>query len=152
MRYLIVLLAALPAFAQVEYLNPKTMMRSPRYSQLAIVNGGGLVFISGQAATGIDGKLVGEGDFKAQAEQVFRNLRDALTAAGATPNDVVSIETFFLRAEDLPAYREARTAFFGKRIAPPATSTTVIVSGLVVPGALLEVSAVAVVPARAKKK
>lgn len=109
MRYLIVLLAALPAFAQVEYVNPA-------------------------------------------AERVFRNLRDALTAAGATPNDIVSIETFFLRAEDLPAYRDARMAFFGKRTAPPATSTTVIVSGLVVPGALLEVSAVAVVPARTKKK
>lgn len=136
----------------VLYLNPDALAKSPRYSHVAVVDGGRLVLISGEIATGADGKLVGEGDFKAQAEQVFRNLQAALASAGATPEDVVAINTYMLRLDDLPAYRDARTAFFATRKSPPPTSTTVAVAGLVTPGALLEVSVTAVVPAKKKSR
>ena len=46
---------------------------------------GDLVIVSGQAAIDEHGELVGVGDFDAQAEQVFRNLRRVLEAGGSEP-------------------------------------------------------------------
>ncbi len=47
------------------------------------IRAGGLLYVSGQAAIGEDGGLVGVGDFDAQAEQVFRNLQRVLEAGGS---------------------------------------------------------------------
>jgi enamine deaminase RidA (YjgF/YER057c/UK114 family) len=139
------------AWLAVQYINPDTLAKSPRYSHVAVVSEGRMIFISGEVAMGPDGKLVGEGDFKAQAQQVFRNLQAALASAGATPDDVVSINTYMLRLSDMDDYRAARSAFFAARKSPPPTSTTVAVAGLVTPGALLEVSVTAVIPAPKKR-
>ena len=139
------------ALLAVQYINPDTLAKSPRYSHVAVVSEGRMIFISGEIAIGPDGKLVGEGDFKAQAEQVFRNLQAALASAGATPEDVVNINTYMLRLSDLDDYRAVRGAFFAARKSPPPTSTTVAVAGLVTPGALLEVNVTAVVPPSKKR-
>ncbi len=129
----------------VSYLNPPDMVRSPRYSQAGVVNGGRLAFISGQTALDANGQLIGAGDFRKQAAQVFANLGKALTAAGTNVDGIVNINASLVNVTDLAAYREARQAFFSGRTNPPPTSTTVQVAGLVTEGALLEVSAIAVV-------
>ena len=49
----------------------------------------GLVFVSGQAAIGDDGELVGVGDFDKQADQAFRNLERVLKASGSGLDRVV---------------------------------------------------------------
>ncbi len=131
----------------VGYPEPPELVRSPYYSHAAVVNGGRLVFVSGQVALDAGGQLVGRGDFRKQAEQVFANLGHALRAAGADVTDIVALDTFLVNLADLPAYREVRQQFLAPRRTPPPTSTTVQVAGLVVEGALLEVSAVAVLPA-----
>ncbi len=61
--------------------SPGTMYRRG-YSQIAEVTSGKLVLIAGQVPHDINDKMVGEGDFEAQVEQVFRNLGTALKAAG----------------------------------------------------------------------
>jgi enamine deaminase RidA (YjgF/YER057c/UK114 family)/quinol monooxygenase YgiN len=134
------------AQSAVSYLNPPELPRAPRYSHAAKVNGGRLVFVSGEVALDANGQLVGRGDFRKQAEQVFANLRAALAAAGAGVSDVVSINSHLVNLADIAAYRDVRQAFFSTRTAPPPTSTTIQVAGLVTEGALLEVSVVAVVP------
>jgi 2-iminobutanoate/2-iminopropanoate deaminase len=91
------------------------------------------------------GELVGRDDFKQQAAQVFGNLKCALAAAGCDVSDVIAIHTHYVNRADLPAYREARAAFFAGRSGGPPTSTTVQVSGLVAEGALLEVGVTAIV-------
>jgi enamine deaminase RidA (YjgF/YER057c/UK114 family) len=63
-----------------------------------------------------------------------------LAAAGATPADVVKVTVYLLDIDDRPAINPVRQEFFGS--ARPA-STLVEVSRLAVPGALLEIEAIA---------
>ena len=78
---------------------------------------------------------------KAQAEQVFKNLEAALTAAGATFADVVKMNSYITDMSKVQAVRDVRARYF--KDATPA-STFVEVKGLVRPELLLEIEVVAV--------
>jgi enamine deaminase RidA (YjgF/YER057c/UK114 family) len=86
---------------------------------------------------------VGEGDVAAQSTRALENAKTALAAAGATLGDVVQWTALFVDGVDLAAGYRA--------IAPelafdePALVTAARVAGLGVPGALVEISAVAAV-------
>ena len=88
------------------------------------------------------GRVVGEGVAE-QARQIFRNLELVLRAAGCGPADVVKVTLFLLDVNDRATINPVRQEFFGD--ARPA-STLVEVSALAVPGALLEIEAVAAIP------
>ncbi len=103
------------------------------------------IYISGQIAYDKDGKLVGAGDMQAQAEQVFKNLEAALTAAGAKFSDVVKMNSYITDMSRIQAVRDVRARYFKDSL--PA-STFVQVAGLVRPDLLLEIEVVAVLPAR----
>jgi enamine deaminase RidA (YjgF/YER057c/UK114 family) len=75
--------AAIVRSQSVDFKNPPELSKPNGYSHVVIVNHGKLVVISGQ--TGLDGKGEIQGDFAAQARQAFRNLKTALSAAGASP-------------------------------------------------------------------
>ena len=94
--------------------------------------------ISGQVAVDKDGKTPER--FEDQVQLVFDNLRAVLAQAGMSPQDLVKVNVYLLRPEDIPALRAARDAFQGA--ARPA-STLVIVSRLVRPEWLVEIEAVA---------
>ncbi len=102
---------------------------------------GRLVSVAGQLPLDSVGRLVGSGDAFAQALQVFANLRRALEGAGATPGDVIRLGFFVVDLGDLPDVRRARDQFLGD--GPPPTSSLVQISGLVIPGALIEIDALA---------
>jgi len=104
------------------------------------VRAGGLLFISGCVALDADGKLVGEGDVVEQARQVFENIGLCLAAAGASFADVVKVTTFLTNIDDRARINPVRQEFFGDT--RPA-STLVEVSRLAVPGARLEIEAIA---------
>jgi 2-iminobutanoate/2-iminopropanoate deaminase len=106
------------------------------------VQAGGLLFLSGAIAVDGDGELVGGDDVLAQARQVFANLAAVLAAAGAGFADVVKVTVYLTDVDDRPAVNGLRKELFGA--ARPA-STLVEVSRLAVPGARIEVDAVAVV-------
>jgi len=132
--------------ANIRFINPEGLVRSPAYSQVVEVAGGGrTIYISGQLGTRRDGKLAGA-DFRAQAEQVFENLKAALASAGAGFADVVKVGSYLKDIGDLPILREVRARHLDPA-APPA-STTIAVSGFAREGAVLEVEAIAVVPSR----
>ncbi|MDQ1574537.1 MAG: hypothetical protein QOH44_2096 [Actinomycetota bacterium] len=103
---------------------------------------GRIVAISGQLPLDADGNLVDESDVLIQARQVFRNLRTALKAAGAKPADILRFGFFLTDLDDLDAVRAARDEFVGEGAHP--ASTLVKVAGLVIPGARLEVDALAI--------
>lgn len=105
---------------------------------------GGLLFASGAVAVDGDGSLVGGGDVVAQARQVFANLGAVLAAGGCTFADVVKVTVFLTDVDDRAAVNAVRQEVFGE--ARPA-STLVEVPRLAVPGALIEVECVALVPA-----
>lgn len=119
---------------------------APAAQYTHVVTGTGrLVAVSGQLALDEDGALVGEGDAGAQARQVFENLRRCLAAAGATFDDVVKLTYFVTDMTHLPAVRAARAAHVPDDRLPAASA--VQVAALVRPEFLLEVEALAVVPA-----
>ena len=71
------------AFAQVKRSNPPTLSKPTGYTHVVEVPGPAkMVFIAAQIALDKDGKVVGEGDMKAQAEQVFKTLEAALGCRG----------------------------------------------------------------------
>ncbi len=127
----------------IRFINPEGLVRSPAYTQVVEVAAPGrTVYISGQLGTAADGKLAGR-DFRAQAEQVFENLATALASAGAGFFDIVKIGSYLADIAYLPVLREVRALHLNP-MAPPA-STTIAVSGFALPGALLEIEAIAVV-------
>ena len=105
------------------------------------VRAGDLLFVSGIVPVDADGRLVGGDDIVAQAQAVFESMRRVLAAAGAGPEDVVKVTVFLTDVDDRPLINPVRQAFFGET--RPA-STLVEVSRLAIPGAKLEVEAVAV--------
>ena len=144
--FLLILVLAAPKSPAVRFMNPSGLAKSPRYSHVAEVTRGKLVFVSGQVAQDAGGNPVGAGDMKVQSKQVFENLKVALAAAGATEKDVVKLTSYVVDiAKNIDAYREARQDAWGNVPVPP-TSTTVGVPALVRPEYLLEVEAIAVVP------
>lgn len=106
------------------------------------VRTGPFIAVTGCAAVGPDGKLVGEGDAYVQAVRCIEIIGEALNNAGASLADVVRTRIFVTdidRWEDVGrAHREA----FGEIM--PAT-TLVEVSRLVDPRMLVEIEADAVV-------
>jgi reactive intermediate/imine deaminase len=105
----------------------------------------GWIWISGTLALDASGALIGGDDVVAQAERVLENIQAVLEEAGAGFEDVVKVTVFLLRIEDRAAVNTMRQKFFGE--SRPA-STLVEVSAFVVPGALVEIDAVARKPLR----
>ena len=125
------------------YVNPTELTKPTGYTHVVKAAPGRTIYISGQIAFDRDGKVVGAGDFRAQAIQVFENLKAALAGAGATYDHVVKVTTFVTDMKYAPILREVRLTYFGKN--PPA-GTLVQIAGLVVPELMIEVEAIAVVP------
>ncbi|MCX5386545.1 RidA family protein [Streptomyces sp. NBC_00083] len=122
-------------------LAPEGLAPGTGYSHV-VWGTGRFVAISGQCALDAEGDVVGEGDARAQADQVFANLRRCLAAAGATFEDVVKLTYFVTDIAHLPAIREARDAVIAPDHLP--ASSAVQVSALFRPELLLEIEAFAV--------
>jgi enamine deaminase RidA (YjgF/YER057c/UK114 family) len=129
--------------ARVVFHNPPGLAPPTGYSHVAEVRSGRLVFVAGQVALDERGAVVGVGDHRQQAEQVFRNLGAALAAAGAGFSDVVKLTFYLLDVAHLPEIREVRDRHVDRE--HPPTSTAVEVRRLVRPEFLLEIDAVAAV-------
>ena len=103
---------------------------------------GDLLFVSGCVPVDADGRLVGGDDVVAQARQTFENVGAVLEAGGSSFADVAKVTVFLTDVDDRPKINPIRQEFFGE--SRPA-STLVEVGRLAVPGAKIEVEAVAVV-------
>lgn len=113
------------------------------FSHAAWAPAGRTLYISGQVATDTEGKVVGEGDMRAQTEQILRNLATVLRAAGATFDHIVSVTVFVTDMKGLGVIHEVRRRYFKP---PYPASTLVEVKSLVDPRLMIEINAVAVVP------
>jgi enamine deaminase RidA (YjgF/YER057c/UK114 family) len=136
--------APAPTPPVANFVNPDTTHRPTGYTHVVEVTAGRPVYISGQVAFDRTGTLVGPGDVRAQARQVFENLAAALRSVGASFEQVVKLTFYLLDATQLPAVREVRDQYVNTT-RPPA-STAVEVRRLVLDDLLIEVEAVAIVP------
>lgn len=127
------------------FLSPAGLVNSPAFSHVAVVAADATqIHVGGQNAVDEQGRLVGDGDIVAQVEQVMSNLDVALRAAGASVDDLVSLSIAIVEGTDLAAAYGAAAAHLG-RTGPPPLVSAAFVAGLGVPGALLEVSAMAAI-------
>ncbi len=101
---------------------------------------GDLIFLSGQAALDGAGRIVGTGDFLAQAEQTFANIRDLLKTAGSDLSRVVKVTIYLTDMAHFPAIVALRERFFS----PPYPADTVVeVRALALPELLIEIDVIA---------
>ena len=127
----------------VQYLNPPTLSVPTGYTHVVQVHSGRTVYIAGQVALDKSGNLVGKNDFGAQATQVFENLKLALSAAGATFDNLVKVTTFVTDMSQIATLRAIRARYYGKNA--PA-STLVQIGKLANEDLMVEIEAVAVLP------
>ncbi len=132
--------------AERSILTPPDLVKPRGYNYGIKVRGGATLYVAGQVAFDILGKVVGPGDIVRQFEQALANFRRVLEAGGALPQDVVKLTIY---TADMPAYKahlsaigRAYRAVFGHHY--PAM-TVVEVTGLYDDGILLEIEGVAVV-------
>ena len=94
------------------------------YSQAVKVNG--MLFCSGQIPIDpVTGNIV-EGDVKAQAEQVFKNIKAVLTEAGSDETKVVKATVFLKSMDDFAAVNEVYASFFSSSTTLPARSAVAV--------------------------
>lgn len=97
--------------------------------------GSTIVIVGGQDGVGADGQLVGD-DIAAHTEQAMRNLLAVLREAGAGPADVAKLTIYLVEGVDvISVWGDQPTAF-----------SVAFVRGLAVPGALVEIEAIAAIP------
>ena len=128
----------------IRFHNPPTIPTPVGYSQVVEVTRGRTVYVSGQVALDAENRLVGEGDFAAQARQCFENVRRALAASGLGFGHVVKLGLYVTDVAHLATLRAVRDEFIDTG-RPPA-STLVQVAALFRPECLVEVEAIAVGP------
>lgn len=131
----------MPQADAIELIHPTGVAPATTYEHVS--RAGDFVFVAGQIAKDEAGNWVGLGDAGAQARQVYANVGRCLASVGATPRDVVKINTILVDRADRDAVTAARLAFFGDH-RPPHTG--IIIAGLGSPEVRVEVEVIAYVP------
>ena len=108
------------------------------------VRWGDLLYVSACAAIDEKGQGIAPGDGAGQARVVHEYLHLALRAAGTDFAHVLKVTVFLTAMADRGIVNEVRKEFFGD--ARPA-STLIEVSALAIDGLLVEIEAVAGIPA-----
>jgi enamine deaminase RidA (YjgF/YER057c/UK114 family) len=125
-----------------QFINPPTLVKPTGYTHVVVAPDGRTVYIAGQVAFDSAGQLVGGGDFRAQAEQVFRNIGRALGSVGGSLKDIAKTTTYITDLKQVPLLREVRMKHLDP--AHPPANTLLVVSSLARPDLLIEIEAVAV--------
>ena len=128
---------------------PGTVKPFGIFSSAAWQPEGKVLHVSGQVAQDTTGAVMGKGDIRAQTRQVLENIRTVLAAAGGTMDDVARVTVYVTDMSGLAQIHEVRGQYFRR---PYPASTLVEVKRLVKPEYLIEIDAVAVIPADRVKR
>jgi enamine deaminase RidA (YjgF/YER057c/UK114 family) len=130
--------------APIQRLRPSGLVVSPAFSHVAVVPPGATtIYVGGQNAVDADGALVGADDVAAQSIRALANAKVALQSVGASVDDVVQWTVLIVDGADLgAAYGSIASDLASDE---PALVTAARVAGLGMPGALVEISAIAAV-------
>lgn len=128
-----------------EIVSEQLAVPNGHFAQATEADPGRMVFVSGMTARNAEGGVTGVGDVTAQTHQVCQNIKAAVEAAGGTLDDVVRVDAYVRNMEDFEAIHAVRRQYF-TGVAP--ASTMVEVSKFVNKDYLIEINAIAIVPAR----
>lgn len=100
-----------------ELINPRELARPVGFNHGILVTGGRLLFLAGQDASDANSRIVAPDDIVGQYEQVLRNLKAVVEAAGGKMQDIVKLN-IFVRDRDSYLYRlkqlgQVHKTFFG---------------------------------------
>lgn len=95
-----------PLTSPHEIRNPDTLPRPTGFSHVVIAQPGRAVYLAGQTAQRADGTAVA-GTMAEQFDVAAANVVKALSAAGARPHDLVSMQIF---VTDIAEYRQSSKA------------------------------------------
>jgi enamine deaminase RidA (YjgF/YER057c/UK114 family) len=128
----------------VKRFSPKSLgVTYGRYSNVARVPASEIIFIAGQVGVREDGSI--PGDFSAQCELTFENVRRGLEACGATWANVVQFTTYLVHSQDIVLFNEFREHEF-PRFFPGGDypcNTLLVIDRLVKESLLFELQTVA---------
>lgn len=127
-------------------INPPTLAPPKGFNHGILVTGGQLLFLAGQDASDVEGRIVAPGDLVAQFEQVLLNLKAVVEAAGGTMQDIVKLNVFVRDRADyvaqLKPLGKVFRSYFGEYY---PTMALFEVSNLFQQEALIELEGIAVV-------
>lgn len=123
-------------------INPPTLHPTPGFSHAAIASGKRIVVFAGQTALDPQFQLIGENDLHAQTIAAMRNLETAMRETGIGWDDIVKRTVFTLHPTEFETITAAIDQVTGAAAHPP--QTLVGVSGLAIPGLLIEIEAMAI--------
>jgi len=127
----------------VEFINPEGFLENPAFSHIAVTHGqGSTIYIGGQNAINKNREIIGPCDIKSQTSYVLDNIEEALSAAGASINDLVALKIYIVYGEDVGQGFAGAQEFLKKLKSPPVISG-IIVAGLANPEYLVEIEAIA---------
>ena len=126
-----------------QLLNPPELHPAPGFSHVAIAEGTRVVHLAGQVALDREFGIVGGDDLGEQTRAAMRNVEAALTAAGAAWGDVVRRTVYTLHPTEYETITAAIDEVTGGAEHP--AQTIVGVTGLAVPGLLIEIECTAVI-------
>ena len=128
---------------KITHINPDTLYKSPVFSQAVLAEGGKMLYVGGQNGILSDGSMAGD-TLGAQTEQALKNVLEVLKAVGATQENVVKLTIYVAKGQDITEGYAASQKVWGNF---PTTISSIFVEGLTVPGALVEIEAIAVIDA-----
>lgn len=126
---------------RITHINPDRLYKSPVFSQAVVSEGGKTIYIGGQNGIMPDGTMAGD-TLATQTEQAYRNILEILKTVGASQENVVKQTIYVVKGQDIREGYAATQKVWGNF---PTAISFVFVESLGVPGALVEIEAIAVV-------
>ncbi len=127
---------------KITHINPDGLYKSPAFSQAVVAEGGKTIYIGGQNGILPDGTMAGD-TLAAQTEQAYKNILEILKTVGASQENVVKQTISVVKGQDIREGYAATQKVWGNF----PTISFAFVESLGVPGALVEIEAIAVVGA-----
>lgn len=132
--------------ALVQIMNPENLHGPRGYSHgMKVPAGSAFLFIAGQVAWDVQGKLVGGDNFTAQFDRALENLLEVVRASGGKPEGVVSLTIFVTNKDEYLAQTRAVGECYRNRMGKHFPAMTLVeVKSLLEEGAKVEIQGIAV--------
>src|SRR6478735_2936575 len=128
---------------KITHINPDGLYKSPAFSQAVVAEGGKTIYIGGQNGILSDGTMAGD-NLASQTEQAYKNIIEILRTVGASQENVVKQTIYVVKGQDIRDGFAATQKVWGNF---PTAISFVFVESLGVPGALIDIEAIAIVDA-----
>jgi enamine deaminase RidA (YjgF/YER057c/UK114 family) len=126
---------------KITHINPDGLHKNPAFSQAVVAEGGKTIYIGGQNGILPDGTMAGN-NLASQTEQAYMNIIEILKTIGASQENVVKQTIYVAKGQDIREGYAATQKAWGNF---PSAISFIFVESLGVPGALVEIEAVAMV-------